>query len=246
VLFVDHAILKAWNPPLRNAGERRATWTSASVQGLQLTNSLEEAAWNVDPAQVHICQQCGTYGCYDGGYARITRLGEHVLWTAPYLNDTMERLDIDSVAGAIFERAAVAIPIRVWESWRNRAPGLPAPQSFPAATRRELAAAWRMEAPPGLREQSWMEMLTHLSQRLLATDSLGYDQAMDQIHALLDWFLEAPTEPLPGDLIPLKATRARLEVLRFDGPADRDWSALAYDQGAWLPALGSEWIYSEA
>lgn len=245
MLHVDFAILKTWHPPLMNATGRKAVWTSASAQGLQLTNSLEEAAWDADPAQVHICQQCGVYGCYEGGYVRITRLEEHVLWTAPYMDETMDRLDIDIVAGAIYERGAVAIPTQVWESWRSRVNSLPAASSFPAATRRELAAAWRMEAHPGLRELPWMEMLAHISESLLASDSLGYDQAMDQVHALLDWFLEAPAEPLVGALKPRKATQARLEFLRFDGPAEQDWPALAYEHGAWFPALGADWLYSE-
>lgn len=243
MLYVDHAILKTWNPPLRNA-VGRPVWTKVTVQDLQLTNTLEQADWDADLAKVYICPQCGEYGCFDGGYARISRLGNHLLWTADYLDDTLDQLSLDDAALAIYEHASVAIPEQVWDSWRQQAPGLPAAQRFHTATRRELLSAWRLEAPPGLREQPLMEMLARLAHHMLASDSMDKGQALDRLHEKLDWFVEAPDQPLTGDLQPLQQAQARLETFYLDGAPGEDWPALAYHQGEWRIALGAGWFYS--
>ena len=246
MLYVSSAVLKTWHPPLIGAAGSLATWTSVTVHDVQITNTLEGAAWKPDPAQVHMCQRCGEYGCYDGGYVHITRLGKHLLWTAPYRDEGMSELDVDIAANAIYEYAAVAVPLEVWDGWRRIVPSLPAAHSFPPATRRDLAAAWRMEAPPGLREQPLMEMLTRTAHRLLASDSLEYEQALEQLHLLVDWFLEGHDQPLTGELLPLASANARLETLHFDGSAGQDWRALAWGQARWQPALGKDWLYSAA
>lgn len=241
MLYVSSVILKTWQPRLQRPSSAGVRWTSVTAQGVQITNSLEEAVWTGSLPQVHICPQCGMYGCYDGGYARLTCLSQHLLWTAPYADpESPGELDLDSAAEVVYEHASVAIPFEVWESWRRKVPSLPEASAFPAAQRRDLAAAWRLEAPAGLRELPLDGLLERLKPRLLVTDALA------QVHALLDWFLEAPDQPAAGRLAASAEAGAQVETLYFDAApreAAQEWSALVRRGADWLPAFGRFWYF---
>jgi hypothetical protein len=70
------------------------------------------------------------------------------------------------------------------------------------------------------------ELLPMLRAHLLGCDTLSADDAINTISALLDRMRLHSSEPFTWPLFGAHA--ARFEKLYFDGPAERDWRALAF------------------
>ncbi|MGE3546524.1 MAG: hypothetical protein AB7L28_21535 [Kofleriaceae bacterium] len=84
--------------------------TRLICDGHLLCNSFEAVNWLDDPVQLELCMSCGHPGCQMGGYARICRLGGHLLWTLAVLDqhDRLGQLWRYEAIGALTLAGAIA------------------------------------------------------------------------------------------------------------------------------------------
>ena len=89
--------------------------------GERLTNALNWVEWDENPVQVELCEECGVDGCAVGGYVHVSRDEDYVLWTAPQV-DTDDEFETHQYTPSEVDprHGAVAIPIAIWEQWRER------------------------------------------------------------------------------------------------------------------------------
>src|SRR6185436_15369737 len=93
-MFVcDQLRTEVWRPDFSTSEQTSRTWTRVTCRGLQIANSLEWADWLENPVQVILCDACGHAGCASGGYVHVSRLHEHVLWSAPQISPGSEYAD---------------------------------------------------------------------------------------------------------------------------------------------------------
>ena len=70
-------------------------------------------------------------GCAVGGYVHVSRDDDFVLWTAPQVDPDDEFAAHQYTPSEfILRHGAVAIPIDIWEQWRERF-NVPAADTFP-------------------------------------------------------------------------------------------------------------------
>ena len=132
-----------WQPDLSSANLPSPAWTKMILGDYVICNSIEWASWDKNPVQVLICEDCGTSGCESGGYVEISRIGDHLLWTEPIFGVSDEqRRTQQGTLRAVSRHGALSFTIKDWERWRQVHPTLPAAETIPLTTRRQLAAAW--------------------------------------------------------------------------------------------------------
>src|SRR5262245_3089002 len=172
MIACDDAVLEQWHPDFSSSGQSNPSWTRATCCGVLLCNSLEWAHWLENPVQVVLCDACGHAGCASGGYVHISRLGDHLLWTRPQINesDTWEQ-DQYHPAWPLRRFGAVILTLRTWARWREVVSDLPAPDQLPAASGRELLNAWLLSMRGEYRVASASELIPSLRERVLASDS---------------------------------------------------------------------------
>jgi hypothetical protein len=134
VLICDRVESVSWRPDFSSSGQASPDWTRLECAGEVLANGLEWVEWEDEPVQVILCEQCGCAGCAEGGRIHLSRLGDHVIWSAPH-----ERNERWAPAPAVERHGAVAIPGATWDVWAR------VPRNLPATQRRDLFAAWRGE-----------------------------------------------------------------------------------------------------
>jgi len=221
--------------------------TKLLCDGVELCNALEATEWHGDPVQVTRCTGCGYTGCADGGYVRVSRLGDDVLWTPPVLADDVDDWERRQLAArrSAHERGAVLFPGRRWDEWRQRPPcdGLPPRDGLPAATRAELVQAWLAETRGTRAVQRLSELLPMLQDELLACDALPVAQAIAAATRVVDWVGARPDAAVEGAFVRADTEGVRLETLYFEGPGGDDWPAFAHVGGAELAlAFGRDWV----
>jgi len=212
--------LETWSPNFSSSGQANPTWTRVRVEDTVIINSLGWVDWQNNPVQLFLCDACGTIQCNPGGYAHASRLNDFLLLTSPQIdpNDEWAVTEFAPVI-ALEKLGAVAIPLTLWTSWE-----MCALSSFPEANPRALAEAWALGPGRPKRIEEMPKMLRH---RLVACDSLTPEKAIERVEHWLDKFLNS--SQLTGvSLVRASELNAKVETLYFDGPANEDWPAFAY------------------
>src|SRR5688500_17319503 len=86
MLLCDAPEFERWKPDFSSSGQESPDWTRVTCAGELVTNALEWIDWEDLPVQAVLCEQCGVTGCELGGRVQLSRLGDHVLWTAPEID----------------------------------------------------------------------------------------------------------------------------------------------------------------
>jgi hypothetical protein len=217
MLLCDAPESERWTPDFSSSGQRPTEWTRVTCDGLQLINGCEWVDWDADPVQVVLCEACGITDCESGGYVRVTRLGDHVLWTAPVVADEWDRRQYETTQ-AVRAAGAVAIPAVVWATW----PGVPAPASLPAARRADLRAAWEASAPPRA--------------DAIASDAGSLEDAFALVDAAARWF-DGDAEARA--LVP--AGRG-VVTLFYESPRFTEWTPVARVGDEVLPVFAGRFV----
>jgi hypothetical protein len=238
VLVCTEPEIRPWRPDFSSSGQPSPTWLRLLVNGHELSNALDDLEWTPNPVQVHLCDACGYPGCATGGYADLSRLGTHVLWT-PAATDHLDDWKRDQYAPArvLVEAGAALFPLPVWERLRQRVGGVPAAEGLTPTTRRMLAEAWRVEARQRLSGRSLTETMQHVGQLVLASDRWGRDDAVAVLTEVADWLAADPSAEVEGDLVPVASTVTVPETFYTDGPGEEDWPAVAEHDGRLSPAF---------
>lgn len=244
MIACDDAVLEQWHPDFSSSSQRNPSWTRATCSGVLLCNSLEWVRWLDNPVQVVLCDACGYDGCASGGYIHISRLGNHLLWTRPQINesDAWER-DQYQAAWPLRRFGAVILTLATWTQWREFVPDLPEPNELPLATGREMLDAWLLGARGQRRVASSSELISALRGQVLASDSFAADVAINRVESVLAELSGLEARSAPGRLARATDVGAQVEVLYFDGPAEEDWAALALIGSRVIPAFSREWVF---
>lgn len=222
--------------------------TKLLCDGVELCNALEATEWHGDLVQVTRCTGCHHTGCADGGYVRVSRLGDDVLWTPPVLADDIEDWERQQLAArrSARESGAVLFPGRRWDELRQRpsCDGLPPREGLPVTTRAELAQAWLAETRGTRRLERLSALLPMVKDQLLACDTLTVTAAVAALARLVDWVGALPDAAVEGRFERADVALSRLETLYFEGPAADDWPAFAHVGDAGLAlAFGRDWVF---
>lgn len=240
----DNAVLQQWHPDFSSSQQENPSWTRVTCREVVLCNTLEWVQWLENPVQVVLCEACGYDGCASGGYAHISRLGDHILWTRPQINesDDWERVQYQP-AWPLRRFGAVIIAVPTWAQWRVQVSDLPSAEQMFAATGRELIDAWLLGARGEHRVASANELVPLLRGRVLASDSLDADAAVDRVADMLAELSSLGAGRVSGRIARAAEVGARPEVLYFDGPGEEDWPALALIGSRIVPAFSREWVF---
>jgi hypothetical protein len=211
-----------------------------------LTNAIDAVDWFDEPAvQIELCEACGYAHCASGGYVHVSRIGHHVLWTAPDidLDDPVEPSQYRP-SEPVRRHGAVAIPVEEWQRWRREFADLPSADAFPLAVRRDLLAAWRDEAPIFGEYEERARLVQLVRERAVAAEPSSLDQALADVEAVAAWLSAEPNVPVDGELVPLSDDRAVMETIYFDvpdavtGPHLREWTPTARLDGTVFAVFG--------
>lgn len=232
--------ISRWRPDSSSSGVALGTWWAVRFDGYELTNTAAEVDWESCPTQLIICESCGTIGCANGGYGKISRLGRDILLTAPEIDPTkdLEALQFRPLP-AIEESGGLVVSREVWDDLRNRLPAVPDSGAFPKATYREISQAWLMSAPSHRRALSLGDLKCAMSDDLLAADNLSRQEALAELEAVVAW-LERSADQVVRERIADVSDDLRIERFYFDGPVEQDWYALAQVAGQTMPAFSAD------
>ncbi|MEM7248930.1 MAG: hypothetical protein AAF533_26610 [Acidobacteriota bacterium] len=232
----------SWSPDFSSSGQRNPHWTKVTCAGVVLTTSLEWTEWAENPIQVFPCEECGHDGCEPGGYVHVSRLGDHVLWSRPLLDEDDEwGREEYTPPDSIREHGVLVFSREVWNGLHERRGRVPPQAALVPATRRVLADCWRASAP--FRTERLDEMLPFLRERLDCGDSLAPDEALRLSSRLIEWLMEAPDAPVVGELRAPSTLGAVLETLQLDGGRGWRWPAFALRGDEPLLALSREVVF---
>ncbi|MEL6195775.1 MAG: hypothetical protein AAFZ38_05680 [Myxococcota bacterium] len=181
--------------------------------------------WEPNPVQLIICDHCGTPGCVGSNFVTIVRLGMHLVWTAPdhREHDAWER-DEYSSAEFVQRFGALLVHADLWTAWDRKFGALPAFESFPAATRHDLARTWLAESRGRVAPDQISDAPRLLAETLIASESHAAEPALERVQAVVNWVEAEPDGEAALTLRPMGSDEARLERFYFDGPSDEDWT----------------------
>jgi hypothetical protein len=240
--------LVSWRPDFSTSGQASPNWTKLLCDEVQLCNSIEWTEWLERPlVQVELCEQCGYTGCATGGYARISRLADHVLWTPPRPKDVEDAWEREQYtpSTALSKHGAVAIAVTNWAEWRERFPALPSADEFPRTERGDLAAAWTLAAPFGSHSLSGGELVALVRERVVAAEPSTTENALRGVEALVAWLASDEDVLVEGGL-GRADERDSIETLYLDMPDGHktqlvEWRPYAVREARLTLAFGDEW-----
>jgi hypothetical protein len=242
--------MAAWTPDFSSSGQASPVWTRVSFDRMQLINGLEAVEWDDRDrnVQVEICEQCGYTHCERGGYVRMTRLGDAVLWSPPRLElETDWITDVDrrrySASRAVDQHGAVVITADAWDGLRDRCAELPALSSLEPTIRADLEAAWLVPARRGRPFDPTDE--ASLRNEVIASHRPDVDAAVAHVAWLARWFRAAADATIDTGLVPVDPGDPALVTLYLDAP-ERAWPALYLGQGRRSPAFPGAWTLGPA
>jgi hypothetical protein len=157
----------------------------------ELANMLGYIDWSEDPAQVVVCDACGTIGCASGNYVALRRLDDFVVMAPPAKGyDALADLSARAqyVEPAFMRRGGVPlIPIAEWERLRAKGAPLPGSDGLAALRWSEAMLAAQIEAPLRLLGEPGRRPPSRLGARVAATDPWIDPETLDQLGELDVW-----------------------------------------------------------
>ncbi len=236
-MFVcDELRTEVWHPDFSTSEQVSPTWTRVICRGVQIANSLEWADWLDNPVQVIICDACGHQDCASGGYVHVSRLHRHVLWTGAQRSSDAEYADdAYEIPRIIRSLGALALPIEVWDDWSATINEVPHAGSLIPANYAAMADAWVLGPA-----RSTDTLLAHLRERLVGGTTLDKETILALVERTLTSLRRNARSSFSQPLARLDELGARLETLYFDGPAEIDWPAFAFDGSATYIVLDRE------
>lgn len=235
--------LEQWRPDFLPSAQPSPRWTRLRCGGGELCNALESVEWRPNPVQTVLCGACGHPGCGDGGYAHVSRVGDHLWWTRPQVEpvDDWERGHYGA-CDVIEQAGSVLLPASSWDRIRQRVPGLPAADSFPPASYRTVLGAWLGEARLGRRVEEPGQLVRILRDHLVASDTMDGETARGIVEGLVTLAAERGEEPAAGRMVRAAEAGIGLETLYFDGPPFTGWTAFGRTGKGPCFAFGREWV----
>jgi hypothetical protein len=242
MIIIDAAEIEHWTPDFSSSEQQNPDWVRLRFRDQLLCNSMSWVDWSTNPVQVEICEQCGVIHCASGGYVQISRLGDLIVWTRPTSpRDDNGTLPEYRASSGIRHFGAIAIPVAVWNQWRQQMT-LPEAADLPIMTGDDLVALWLAGIPRSSQCGVVEEVVPMLQRNLLAADTLDVEAAIQTVGRVIGRMQAWTKRPLVGAIKTAATTNARVESLYCDGPKFEEWPAIASIGDDYFPALSREWI----
>lgn len=208
------------------------------VGDVQLLNSLEWVEWSDSPAQVVLCEACGVERCEPGGYAEIRRLGDFLLWGAPWIDDPDDATEF-APSYALRKAGPILVPREEWNRWGETVASLPAFEQFGRCRRRDLVWAWLNGSRVVSRSEAlrFPEAIAALEASVVTTENLDAAEAMSRVKTIVAW---AENHPLADVEETIDPWEGEVETLYSDGPGELDWPGLVVAPSLAM-AFGPRW-----
>src|SRR5690349_6431928 len=118
MLFCEAPSFTPWRPDFTASERPSPRWTRMTVEGVELVNSIEDAAWQHQDErglQVLLCEECGIEGCAQGDWVRVVRLADALLWV-PSWRSGEHGQDADEFGPPAYlrEHGAVLMCVAAW------------------------------------------------------------------------------------------------------------------------------------
>ncbi len=205
-----------------------------------LSNSIEYANWVANPVEPIVCELCWSAGCAQAGLARIVRVSDKMLWLPPRLCD-MDAFLRDLIGEDNFIRESILMPIGTWDGLREKFQKLPAAQTYPQITRRDIATVWLAEMPEAVRVAELGGLALRLTE-FLASDPLDPEPARETVQSMVEWIFQSPDLPVEGQILPSHGYEAEVNTFYFDGPPFHQWRAFVVGFANSF-ALGDDFVF---
>jgi hypothetical protein len=231
MFVVDELTLQKWQPSFSSSGQDDPSpWTRMTYHRHELSNSLEWAEWSLNSVQTILCDACGHRGCASGDWVYVSRLCDLVLWSPPQPEKEPEFDEMPMLA-AFKYLGAIAFPAVRW----NALPAVPRAENFPPANHLAIADAWILGPA-----RSTSSIIEYLREKLVGGDTFDKDAAISLVERHRHALLANGDKPFAGDIV--KRGSARLETLYFEGAAELNWPAFAFEGNTVFLALGRDHI----
>jgi hypothetical protein len=242
MLICRDARLESWETDFSSSAQGSADWIRVVLPEGAISNALNAIDWTESPVQVVLCESCGEPGCAVGGYVAPSRCGDWVLWSVP----PASLGDFELEYRLLRRHGGLAIPAEEWTRWRARAPELPVPESLTQLDGRVLADAWRLSVVGPGRATELSEVVPNLQRKLLASDSLGVEGAIEAAAKIVAQLERMGEGAVQGSLVSPASIGATIECLYFDAPSVTEWPAFALRDGEVLLAVAKELVFVAA
>ncbi len=239
MVYCDSLENVKWAPDFSSSGVKSLTWTKLVCKGIELCNSIKDIEWGVNPIQVKICDACGSTGCASGGYIKISKFSDYLIWTRPDKENFDEFQEVQyAPSWKLLKHGPIIIPIEIWNELRKNFLNLPLPTVYPDTTRADVADAWFLETKRLIQNNSIGELFTELREKLIASDTMEGPEVIEIIQSIIEWVNSNPKEPVSGTIE--KVDKSHVETLYFDGPQTEDWPAFIKRNGKLFLGLRGE------
>lgn len=189
--IVSKLSVEARNYFFESSGQGKHEDLALLADGLELANMLRLTDWGDDPAQVVICDSCGTVDCASGNYVALRRLEDFVVW-APPGRGYAESADPSEMAQYrephfVRKRGVPLVSVEKWERLRAQGVRLPDPDRLAPLRWSEVLLAAQLEAPHRLLGEPGRRPSRRLTARVEATDPWIEPETLDRLGYLDAW-----------------------------------------------------------
>lgn len=246
MLLCDVLEFTEWYPDFSSSEQGSPRWTRVRASGVELLNGLEWVEWDSDDAgpstvQVELCDACGHAGCASGGYVRLSRLGEHVVWSPPRVDASDDWAVAQYEAPwAVRAHGALLISRSSWGQLRSRNRLVPGFETLPQATRRDVELAWI--TPIRSDDRDVALTVDSALDSVVAVSEGELEDAKRNARAVAAWFAEEPDAEVHGDLVNQREELWPVFLYVDAGKRDggvRSWPAFSLQGGKPYPAFGN-------
>lgn len=218
--------------------------TFLSEDGVKLIDPLEHIDWTHNPVQLILCS-CGVEGCTRDQYIHLSRLGNFALWTHPVEDADADEVTMRSPHRAIHAHGAVCIERAMWTYLGSAHPNVPAFEALAPLTYEALLCAWLQPILIQGRGTPRPWLPHALAEQILSCDTLDNAWASEWVRHHITRLMEDPKRAVEGQLVPVSAHRAQVEMLYLGRPSWVDVPLFALHHDAMRLLIGRDWMLLE-
>lgn len=189
-------------------------WRRLTADGIELSNCIELADWDTEPAFPFVCADCFSTSCAACGLARIRRTATQLVWLPPTSISRSWPPQKELEQRGIQD--AYLIDQADWDRQSARHSQLPPVESFPPMTEGDLYRLWLQQRPRCAVEQYEDSFVRHLRRNCIASHPLEIAEAIAAI-AEFERRLSMSDVQFVGHLDHVEPDPDSVQTFYFDG-----------------------------
>jgi len=239
--LIDRFDLTTWSLDFPSSGQSSPDWTQLSFDGIPLCNSMEWVEWQTNPVQVDLCGACGQAGCSVEGFVHVSRLGEHVIWGPPHLQDEDALRGIGPSHG-LHRFGSLLVKAETWRTWSNQFQELPDFETLQATLGKDLLQVWLFENLPYKDIEHADDLVSLLHDGLLGCDSMNVEEGIQAVSALIEWLEDSALAQIDGELVPISESGFVAETFYLEGSPTTDLRLVARENNQLSLWFAGNWV----